>query len=201
MSDERLKRQIRFLVELDALKRVERRSYLADGSRLENSAEHSWHVAMLALVLAEHADEPLDVGKVIRMMLVHDIVEIDAGDTFRYDDASKQDAPERERRAADRLFGLLPADQGRELRDLWEEFEAGESSEARFAAAVDRLMPLLQGHATRGRTWREHGITEDRVLERNRPIAAASKRLWELARGRIAECVEQRWLARPGESS
>ncbi len=193
MSD-RLERQVRFLLEIDALKHVERRSWLLGEARRENTAEHSWHVALLALLLAEHCDEPVDAGRVVSMMLVHDLVEIDAGDTFRYDDEGARDKQERERRAADRLFALLPEDQGGSLRALWEEFEAGESPEARFAAAVDRLMPLLQGHATRGRTWREHGITRDRVMDRNRPIAFASSRLWELARGRIEEAVERGWL-------
>ena len=123
MSNARLESQIGFLLELDALKGVQRRSYLADGSRLENSAEHSWHVAVLALILAEHADEPVDLARVVRMLLVHDVVEIDAGDTFRYDDAGQQEREARERRAAERLFGLLPADQAEELRGLWEEFE------------------------------------------------------------------------------
>jgi len=193
---DRLEQQVRFLLELDALKHVERRSWLLGEARRENSAEHSWHVAVLALLLAEHADEPVDAGRVIQMLLVHDIVEIDAGDTFRYDDAGAEDKAEREARAADRLFGLLPADQRGRLRALWEEFEAGETPEARFGAALDRLMPLLQGHATRGRTWREHGITSDRVVERNRPIEASSKRLWKLARARIDEAVERGWLTR-----
>ncbi len=194
MSEERLERQLRFLLEADSLKHVERRSWLVGEKRRENSAEHSWHVALLALVLAEHADEPVDASKVAAMMLVHDLVEIDAGDTFRYDEAGNRDREERERRAADRIFGLLPEDQGGALRALWEEYEAGESAEARFAAAVDRLMPLLQGCATQGRTWREHGITRDRVLERNRPIGAASKALWAAARARIDEAVARGWL-------
>ena len=198
MSEERLARQLRFLLEADALKHVERRSWLVGEKRRENSAEHSWHVALLALVLAEHADEPVDASKVVAMMLLHDLVEIDAGDTFRYDEAGNRDKEERERRAADRIFGLLPEDQGGALRALWEEYEAGESAEARFGAAVDRLMPLLQGHATRGRTWREHGITRDRVLERNRPIGAASKALWRAARARIDDAVERGWLAEGG---
>jgi len=195
VSDERLLCQLDFLLEADALKHVERRSWLLGEQRRENAAEHSWHVALLALVLAEHADEPVDAARVVAMMLVHDLVEIDAGDTFRYDDVGNRDREERERRAADRIFALLPSDQGGSLRALWDEFEAGESPEARFAAAIDRLMPLLQGHATHGRTWREHGITRDRVLERNRPIGAASKALWQAARARIEDAVKRGWLA------
>lgn len=198
MSAGRLERQVRFLLEADALKHVERRSWLVDGSRRENSAEHSWHVALLALVLSEHAEEPVDALRVVQMMILHDLVEIDAGDTFRYDDAGAKDKAEREARAADRLFALLPPDQGRTLRALWEEFEAGESPEARFAAAVDRLMPLLQGHATEGRTWREHGVTADRVRQRNAPIGDASKALGELAHARIEDAVARGWLEEPG---
>ena len=190
----RLESQVRFLLEIDALKHVERRSWLLGESRRENSAEHSWHVALLAVLLAEHADEPVVVDRVVRMLLIHDLVEIDAGDTFRYDEAGAADQAEREARAADRLFGMLPEDQGAEWRALWEEFEAKRSPEARYAAALDRLLPLLQGHATRGRTWREHGVTSDRVRARNRPIEGGSKRLWELARARIDEAVERGWL-------
>lgn len=194
-SDERLERQLGFLLEIDRLKGVQRRSYLVDGSRRENSAEHSWHVALMALVLAEYADEDLDPMRAVCMMLLHDVVEIDAGDTFRYDDAGARDQAQRERLAADRLYALLPGEQGRRLRELWQEFEARESPEARFAAAVDRLLPLLQNAATEGRTWREHGVRADQVLAKNAPIADGSKRLWELARRRIRAAVEAGHLA------
>jgi putative hydrolase of HD superfamily len=137
-----------------------------------------WHLALFVLVLAEHAAEPIDVAKVLRMVLVHDIVEIDAGDVFVYDEAAHATKAELERQAADRLYGLLPDDQGAELRALWEEFEAKETPEARFAGAVDRLQPLLQNLATRGRSWHEHGITADRVLALNARIAHGSTDLW-----------------------
>lgn len=177
MDPDRLTRQIAFILELDRLKGVLRQTLLTDGSRRENSAEHSWHLALMAVILAEHADAPLDLGRVVTMLLVHDVVEIDAGDTFCYDANGVLDQAERERRAADRLFGLLPPDQGATLRALWEEFDARETPEARFAAAMDRLQPLLHNLQTEGGTWRLHGISLDQVLVRSGPIAAASTRL------------------------
>ena len=174
---DRLARQLYFILELDKLKSVYRRTYLIDGTRSENSAEHSWHLALMAMVLAEHANQPLDVGKVIRMVLIHDIVEIDAGDTYIYD--AQDDKAEREQRAADRIFGLLPEDQAQEFRDLWEEFEARQTAEARFASALDRFIPQLHNFHTQGRSWKEHGITSERVLLRNVEISHGSNTLWE----------------------
>jgi putative hydrolase of HD superfamily len=195
--NERLAQQLRFIVEIDALKEVVRRTYVASGRRLENSAEHSWHLAMMAMVLAEHADQPVDVARVVTMLLVHDIVEVDAGDTYVYDASAGGDKAERERAAAERLFGLLPPDQGESLRTAWEEFEAADSREARFAAALDRLQPVLLNVLTLGRSWREHGITAERVLARNSTIAAGSAALWEAARGMIEQSVRDGQLA-PG---
>src|SRR5204862_8047037 len=140
MDNERFEQQIRFILEIDKLKTIMRRTYLLNADRAENTAEHSWHLAMMAILLAEHANEPVDVARVIKMVLVHDIVEIDAGDTYFYDAAAALDKHEREHAAADRLFGILPEDQGKELRDLWEEFEAAQSPDARFALALDRFM-------------------------------------------------------------
>ena len=181
----RLDQQIAFLLEADRLKQIERMTKILGGSRRENSAEHSWHLALFALVLCEHADEPLDLARAIAMLLVHDLVEIDAGDTFAYDDAGYETKAAREEAAADRLFGLLPDTQGAELRALWDDFEAGESPEARFANAVDRLQPLLLNHANHGGPWREHGISRERIVARNSPIAAGSAQLWALAQDRI----------------
>ncbi len=195
MATDRLERQIAFILEIDTLKGVLRRTYLIGADRRENSAEHSWQLAVAALLLAEHAGEPVDVCRVVRMLLVHDVVEVDAGDTYVYDTAGADDKVERERRAADRLFGMLPEDQGRELRSLWEEFEAGESADARFALALDRLMPVLHNVHTAGRSWREHGITADRVIARNSSIARGSQRLWDYARARIEEAVGRGDLA------
>ncbi|MBO0887205.1 MAG: HD domain-containing protein, partial [Acidimicrobiales bacterium] len=180
---ERLRRQVSFVLELDRAKQVMRRNRLADGSRCENDAEHMWHLALAALVLAEHAGSPVDVGRVVLLCLVHDVVEIDAGDTFLYDEAAKADKAEREQRAADRLFGLLPSDQGRVLRDLWTEFDAGETAEARLAASVDRLLPLMLNRASGGATWAEHGVTASQVEAANEPLAAGAPALWVLARG------------------
>jgi putative hydrolase of HD superfamily len=197
MSDDRLQRQIRFILEIDALKGVLRRTYLPGADRPENSAEHSWHVAVMAVLLAEHANEPVDVARVVRMLLIHDVVEVDAGDTYVYDTAGAEAKAEREVRAADRVFGLLPEDQGRELRALWEEFEEGRTAEARFAAALDRLMPVLHNVHTEGRSWREHGITADRVIARNARMSEGSEALWEYARSLIEAAVAKGHLAPP----
>jgi putative hydrolases of HD superfamily len=177
---ERLARQMRFLVEADRLKGVLRRTRLIDGSRHENSAEHSWHLALMAVLLADGACAELDLLRVLKMLLVHDVVEIDADDTFAYDAAANVGRAERERRAAERLFGLLPADQAAELRALWDEFEAGESPEARFAVAMDRIQPLLLNFHGGGGTWREHAVTRSRVLVRMAPIEAGAPALWPL---------------------
>jgi 5'-deoxynucleotidase YfbR-like HD superfamily hydrolase len=188
-AQDRLAAQLEFLLEVDALKRVERRTRIVGGSRQENTAEHSWHLALFALVLAEHSDEPVDVGRVMAMVVVHDLVEVDAGDTFAYDTAGEADKAERERLAADRLFGLLPPEQGAALRALWEEYERGDTADARFAMAVDRLQPMLLNHADGGRTWRDHGISADRVLARNAAISMSSAALWEVAQARVADSV------------
>ena len=194
MSETRLERQIRFLLEVDKLKEVFRRSYLLTSQRRENDSEHSWHLAVMAMVLSEHADDPVDGVRAVKMCLVHDIVEIDAGDTYCYDETGNEDKATRERRAAERLFGLLPEDQGLELRELWQEFEQGRSPEARFARAVDRLMPLLHNFHTRGRSWQEHGIDSALVRDRMLPIRESSQRLWGYALEVIRESVERGYL-------
>jgi putative hydrolase of HD superfamily len=191
MDGDRLKQQIRFLLEIDKLKGVVRQSYLAGVDRRENSAEHSWHVAVTALVLAEYANGPVDISRAVRMLLLHDVVEVDAGDTYVYDAVARAAQAEREARAADRLFGMLPADQGSELRGMWEEFERRESAEARFAAAVDRLMPLMHNYFTAGRSWREHSITADRVIERSRPMREGSEALWTYALECVRDAVDR----------
>lgn len=174
MTESRLEQQIAFLIEIDKLKQVLRRTRLIGGERRENTAEHSWHATMIALVLAEYSNEPIDVQQAIKMLLVHDIVEIDAGDTFAFDTVGYLDKAEREQAAAARIFGLLPADQGAELRGLWEEFEAGESPEAKFANMADRLMPALQNYSNDGGTWREANLDRAKVAHRMEPISAAA---------------------------
>jgi putative hydrolase of HD superfamily len=171
---------LEFFMEIDRLKSVERRNWLADGSRRENTAEHSWHIGVAALVFAPFAAEPVDVGRAVAMALAHDIVEIDAGDTFAYDVGEAAASKEaREQEAATRLFGLLPADQGGHLRELWDEYERGDTPEARFVMALDRMAPMLLNIAEGGSTWTEHGITRERVIERNgRHVDAALPELW-----------------------
>jgi putative hydrolases of HD superfamily len=192
--DSRFERQIKFILEVDKLKSILRRTYLVHTDRAENSAEHSWHLAIMAILLAEHANEPVDLAKVMKMVLVHDIVEIDAGDTYFYDVAAGMDKAEREQTAADRIFGLLPPDQAQELRGLWDEFEKGESPEARFAVALDRFMPQLHNYHTQGRSWAEHGITADRVLERNACMADGSQKLWDCARDLLKDAITKGFL-------
>jgi putative hydrolase of HD superfamily len=196
-APDRLKRQIEFLAELDKLKQVFRQTYLLDVSRMENDAEHSWHFALAAMVLAEYAEEPIDVGRVLRMALVHDIVEIDAGDVYRYDDAGNAQKAAREQVAADRIFALLPKDQAREFRALWEEFEDRQMPEARFAHVLDRLMPLMHNYLTQGRAWQDHGVTADRVRSVNAIMGDGSAALWQFAQSIIDDAVAKGYLAPP----
>lgn len=195
-EEDRLNAQIAFAVEIDKLKRIIRRNHLIDGSRRENTAEHSWHVGMLAMVFGEHAPPETDLQRVVAMLLVHDLVEIDAGDTFIYDPVEVAAQAEAERAAADRIFGLLPDDQGKWMRELWEEFEARKTPEARFAKALDRFAPILANHLTEGGTWPLFKVKASQVKEKVRLIQEGSPslgayalRLVELsvARGHLAE--------------
>jgi putative hydrolase of HD superfamily len=195
LANERPAKQIRFLVETDKLKAVLRRTFVIGAERYENSAEHSWQLPLAALILAEYAAEPLDLCRVLKMLLVHDIVEIDAGDTYCYDEEGALDKEAREGRAAKRIFGLLPADQAAEIHGLWAEFEAGATPEASFAQAVDRLMPLLHNYYTQGRSWQKHGITADRVLERNARLGETSDTLGALVRALADDAVTRGYLA------
>jgi len=180
-----------FFREMDRLKSVERKNFLADGSRRENTAEHSWHLGMAVLALAPFAEEPVDTERALAMALAHDIVEIDAGDTFAYDQGAEAESKRaREEAAADRLFGLLPAERGTYLRGLWDEYEEGLTAEARFVMAVDRMAPMLLNLAEGGTTWREYGITADRVEERNRRhIEPVLPGVWAAAADLLAEAV------------
>jgi putative hydrolases of HD superfamily len=175
----RLNKQIKFLVEADKLKSVLRRNYVMHEDRRENSAEHSWHVALIAIVLAEHSNDSIDVDRVAKMLIIHDIVEVDAGDTFIYDASANKTKAEREEKAAKRLFGLLPEDQGKLFRELWEEFEARSTVEAKFANAVDRFVAVLHNYETRGRGWQEHGIKRHQVLALNEQVKIGSATIWE----------------------
>ena len=195
----RLRQQIRFVLEIDRLKQVVRQTPILDGSRKENDAEHSWHLALMAIVLSEYAADKVDVLRVLKMVLIHDIVEIDAGDTFCYDAEASANQNEREECAAERLFGLLPSDQGAELRALWEEFERRESADARFAAALDRLQPLLHNYVTRGGTWREHSVGSAKVRQRNSQIEAGSPELWKFAANIIDAAVAEGILMESGK--
>lgn len=192
----RLDQQLAFIDELDKAKAVFRRSHLVGEDRKEDDAQHQWHFAVMALILAEHAAEPIDVGRVIAMALLHDVVEIDAGDVFVYDEAAKVGKAEREEAAADRIFGLLPDDQRDFVRALWDEFEARETPEARFAASIDRLQAVLQNLRTDGASWRENGITAERVYALNEQIAVGSPALWEATFARLDAAVSSGVLPR-----
>lgn len=193
--DGRLGRQLAFLVEVDRLKTVLRASTLAAVERRENDAEHSWHLAMMVAVLAEYADEPIDVGHTIRLVVVHDLVEIYAGDTPVYDERLRVTQAERELAAAERLFRLLPDDQATEFRALWDEFEARQTPEARFAKAVDRLEPNLLNWMAGGGTWQTPGVTTDIVRTRTAHIGEASKALGEAMAAMIDGAARNGWIA------
>ncbi len=180
-TEDRLDRQFTFLKELDQEKQIIRQTYLADGSRFENDAEHAWHMAVMALLLSEYSNEKIDLLKTITMILIHDVVEIDAGDTYAYDEDLKKTQAIREQQAAERLFGLLPPDQGERFRNLWEEFEARKTPEARFARALDNFQPLMLNAASKGKSWEEHQIHLDQVLARNERSKEGSMKLWEYA--------------------
>lgn len=192
--DARIAAQLTFLIEVDRLKTVLRQSPLVAADRRENDAEHSWHLALMVILLAEHADEPIDVGHTIKLVVVHDLIEIYAGDTPLYDEAGALTQQARERAAADRLFALLPADQAGELRALWDEFEARQTPESRFAKAMDRLEPLLLNWMAGGGTWRTPGVTADVVRARKAHIQAASAALGETALTIIDEGERRGWV-------
>jgi len=184
-----LLQQITFIKEIDKIKYIQRKTKLFNSDRNENDAEHSWHLAMMAIVLAGHANEPIDVLKVVKMVLIHDIVEIDAGDTFIYDTQKNHQNTENERIAAQRIFGLLPDEQAQELIVIWEEFEAGETKEAKFARSMDRLEPLLQNTSNDGGTWNEFGVNYEKVYEKKKVIKEGSDSLWDFAENLIDESV------------
>lgn len=186
---ERLEQQMRFILEIDKLKQITRQSYITGGGRKETDTDHSWHLAMMCALLSEYANEKIDVLKTMVMVLIHDIVEIDAGDTYAYDPAGNETKRQREVQAAERIFSLLPEDQARYLRELWEEFEAQDTPESRFANTLDKVQPVLLNDATGGISWREHGVKESQILERNEKTHEGSEELWAYARELIRRNV------------
>lgn len=193
---ERLTKQLAFLKEIDKMKTVLRRSLILDGSRRENDAEHSWHLALMAMLLEEYAADraSVDICRVLRMVLVHDLVEVYAGDTFAYDRAGNESKADREREAADKLFGLPPEDQAAELRALWEEFDAMETPSSRYAAALDRLQPFIANLVTEGHTWRRGGIRREQVLRRMDMVRHGAPALWPFVEQSIDESVKMGWI-------
>jgi putative hydrolase of HD superfamily len=191
MVSNRLEQQMAFILEIDKLKRVDRQTLIVDGTRPENSAEHSWHIALMALLMVEHIDQGSDIDllKVVKMLLVHDIIEIDAGDVFAYDEDEERE--EREKKAGRRIFGLLPQDQAEELYQLWREFEERQTPEAHYAASLDRLLPLVQNYLTGGYTWVKYHIPEEKVRKRNQVIIESSRNLWEYAQTIIDQDKEK----------
>lgn len=178
-TPERLKKQLDFILQADAEKEIERRTLISSGKRFENDSEHAWHMALMAILLSEYANEKIDVLKTVTMILIHDIVEIDAGDTYCYDYELGKSQREREVKAANRIYALLPDDQGKKLRALWDEFEANETPEAHFAHAMDCLQPTMLNDATNGEMWKKNGIKLSQVLKRNEYTEKGSKTLWD----------------------
>jgi len=191
MDIDRLKQQIDFIKEIDKLKYIQRKTKLFNSDRHENDAEHSWHLAMMVLVLAEHANEPIDVLKVLKMVLIHDIVEIDAGDTFLFDTKKSHSNTEEELKAAKRIFGLLPEKQAKEFINIWEEFEAFETAEAKFARSIDHFEPLLQNASNKGGTWAEFNVPYDTVIEKKKVMKEGAETVWNYAKNLLDDCVEE----------
>ncbi|WP_221391652.1 HD family hydrolase [Dyadobacter sp. NIV53] len=191
MQNENLLKQIEFIKEIDKLKYIQRRTKLLGSDRNENDAEHSWHLAMMAIILSGHSNVNVDVLKVLKMVLIHDIVEIDAGDTFIYDTSKNHTNTDEELLAAKRIFGILPQEQAEEMIAIWEEFEEGKTDEAKFARSMDRLEPLLQNVSNNGGTWQEFGVDYKKVYNKKQIIAEGSTEIWAYAENLINESVEK----------
>ena len=176
---ERIEKQMQFILEIDKEKQIKRKTLQSNGKDFEDDAQHAWHMAIMTLLLSEYSNEKIDVLKTISMLLIHDLVEIDAGDTYAYDEAGAKTKQERETKAADRIFGLLPDDQGTWFRELWEEFEAYETAEAKFAHVLDNAQPLLLNDASNGRSWAEHGVHKSQIYKRNEHTSEGSREIWE----------------------
>ncbi len=198
MPNERLAAQLEFIKLADRLKSVMRRNYLASGARLENSAEHSWHIALMANILSEYSNSRVDLARVTWMLLVHDLVEVEAGDAYAYDEKAQRERKSKEQKAAEAVFGSLPSDQKDLLFQVWDEFEEAKTPEAEFAHAVDHLLPVLQNFSAGGRSWIENGLTKEQVLQYNASIRDGSEKLWQLAVGMIERGCQLGYLK--GES-
>ncbi len=192
---DRLEKQLQFIITADGAKNIFRRTTLADGSRRENDAEHSWHLALMAMLLEEYAGEAgVDIGRVMKMAIIHDLVEIYAGDTFAYDEVGNATKAQRENEAADKLFGSLPEEQGKELRELWEEFDAMETKDAAFAAGLDRLQPLLNNYMTKGASWARDQVDSSKVFKRVEILKRSAPQLWKAAEFIINDSIEKGYL-------
>lgn len=189
--NERLKKQKEFLLEVDKMKQIYRQTHIRGGSRQENDAEHSWHLALMAFLLEEHSNEPVDITRVIKMVLIHDLVEVYAGDTYAYDAAANASKRQREEEAADRIFGMLPEDQGKMLRQLWEEFETYETAEARFAHVMDNFQPLILNDDNGGKDWSRHQVKKSQILKRNEKTASGSETIWNHMEEIIQQNIEK----------
>ncbi|MGI6226203.1 MAG: HD domain-containing protein [Peptococcales bacterium] len=196
MDNGRLHKQIKFITEIDKLKKILRQNVVIGTQRQENDAEHSWHLAMMAIFLEEYAAEKVDISRVVKMVLIHDLVEIDAGDTFCYDEKAHIDKCEREEKAADRIFNILPKDQAQEIMGLWREFEEMKTSEARFAACLDRMQPIILNYHTHGHTWQKPGVTYEKVLKRIAVLEENAPALWQFAQEIIEDSVKKGYLQR-----
>ena len=183
--DERLKKQLDFLLEIDKEKEIYRQTHILGGKRRENDAEHAWHMAIMAFVLQEYANETVDVLRVMKMVLMHDLVEIYAGDTYAYSGVSKEEQHAKEEKGAARIFGMLPKEKGRKLYDLWQEFEAGETAEARFAHTMDNIQPMMLNDYTDGKAWQQFGVSLSKIYKRNELTPKGSRVLWSYAKERI----------------
>ncbi|MBE6772065.1 MAG: HD domain-containing protein [Ruminococcaceae bacterium] len=190
MKDEKIKNQIKFVMVIDEMKNIFRRNLIIDGSRRENDAEHSWHLAMLAMILEEYSAEKIDLERVLKIALVHDLIEVYAGDTFAYDEKGNEDKHEREVKAADKLFGMLDSIQGAEIRALWDEFEAMETAESRYANAIDRIQPLILNYMTNGHTWKQGDVHSAQIYKRMDIIRTATPELWHIVEGIINTSIE-----------
>ena len=195
MDSERLAKQMDFIVRIDELKKIVRQTALTDGSRQETVAEHSWHIAVMVLLLAEYSNDPnIDLLKVIKMLLIHDIVEIYAGDTFLYDVESRKEQNQNEEKAAKRIFGILPEDQASELQSIWDEFEERKTPESRFAKALDALQPVILGYENRGWSWKKHSIKKQQVIDHKKPVRARSVILWQYLQKLVDNAVNEVYL-------